>query len=197
MESELYSILSGFFKDVAENLEDYVETFLRIYKESDRSAEAMRQVSGLKATLEKENKKRDKLLELYMEELITKSEFTKRNTESSELIKGIEHQIRFIEKKSDNDNSYAKAIKRIEKYFREMYDPSLPMNKEQVDEMAKAVIDRISVVPINKNTMKLEIKLLTGESEPMTYIRNGERYARRSGLTSKKMIDAYKTTGNK
>ncbi len=59
------------------------------------------------------------------------------------------------------------------------------MNKEQVDEMAKAVIDRISVVPINKNTMKLEIKLLTGESEPMTYIRNGERYARRSGLTSK------------
>ena len=83
MESELYSILSGFFKDVAENLEDYVETFLRIYKESDRSAEAMRQVSGLKATLEKENKKRDKLLELYMEELITKSEFTKRNTESS------------------------------------------------------------------------------------------------------------------
>ena len=71
-----------------------------------------------------------------------------------------------------------------------MYDPSLPMNKEQVDEMAKAVIDRISVVPINKNTMKLEIKLLTGESEPMTYIRNGERYARRSGLTSKKMIDA-------
>ena len=197
MESELYSILSGFFKDVAENLEDYVETFLRIYKESDRSAEAMRQVSGLKATLEKENKKRDKLLELYMEELITKSEFTKRNTESSELIKGIEHQIRFIEKKSENDNSYAKAIKRIEKYFREMYDPSLPMNKEQVDEMAKAVIDRISVVPINKNTMKLEIKLLTGESEPMTYIRNGERYARRSGLTSKKMIDAYKTTGNK
>ena len=78
-----------------------------------------------------------------------------------------------------------------------MYDPSLPMNKEQVDEMAKAVIDRISVVPINKNTMKLEIKLLTGESEPMTYFRNGERYARRSGLTSKQMIDAYKTTGNK
>ena len=53
---------------MAENLEDYVETFLRIYKESDRSAEAMRQVSGLKATLEKENKKRDKLLELYMEQ---------------------------------------------------------------------------------------------------------------------------------
>lgn len=49
MESELYKILSGFFKDIVENLEDYVETFLRIYKESDRSAEAMRQVSGLKS----------------------------------------------------------------------------------------------------------------------------------------------------
>lgn len=196
MESELYSILSEFFKDVAENLEDYVETFLRIYKESDRSAEAMRQVNSLKATLEKENKKRDKLLELYMEELITKSEFTRRNAESGELIKEVEDQIAFIEKKNESDDSYAKAIKRIEKYFREMYDPDLPMNKEQVDEMTKAIIDRISVVPINKGKMKLEIKLLTGESESMTYVRNGERYARRSGLISKKMIDAYKTAGS-
>lgn len=193
MESELYEMLSDFFKDIAENLEDYVETFLRVYKEADRTAEMRKQVNALKARLEKESRKRDKLLELYMEEAITKSEFTKRNGECGVLISELEEEINFLEKKNENDSEYANSIKRIEKYFREMYSPDIEMTKEQVDEMAKAVIDRISVVPINKQTMKLEIKLMTGVSEPMTYVRNGQRYGRRSGLISKKMIDAYKT----
>ena len=41
--------------------------------------------------------------------------------------------------------------------------------------------------------MKLEIKLKTGLSTDFSYVRTGERYARRSGAISKKMIDAYKT----
>ncbi|MDO4944226.1 MAG: recombinase family protein [Ruminococcus sp.] len=196
MESELYQMLSDFFKDIAENLEDYVETFLRVYKEADRTAEMRKQVNALKARLEKESRKRDKLLELYIEEAITKAEFTKRNGECGVLISEIEEEINFLEKKNESDSEYADSIKRIEKYFCEMYSPDVEMTKEQVDEMAKAVIDRISVVPINKQTMKLEIKLMTGVSEPMTYVRNGQRYGRRSGLISKKMIDAYKTAGS-
>ena len=108
----------------------------------------------------------------------------------------MEEEVHRIEKKIAGDDDYADRLKKIEKYFRKMYDPNAEMNKEQVDAMAKAVIDRITVVPISENKMKLEVELKTGESEPMTYIRNGERYGRRSGLTSKKMIDAYKT-GNK
>lgn len=196
MESELYTMLSEFFVDIAENLEDYVETFLKIYKEADRSAEAVKQLNRVKVQLEKENRKRDKLLELYMEETITKAEFTKRNTECGVIISDLEEEVHRIEKKIAGDDDYADRLKKIEKYFRKMYDPNAEMNKEQVDAMAKAVIDRITVVPISENKMKLEVKLKTGESEPMTYIRNGERYGRRSGLTSKKMIDAYKT-GNK
>ncbi len=126
----------------------------------------MRQVNILRVRLEKENTKRDKLLELYTDNLITKKEFSKRNGESGVLISDLEQQINYLEKKNESDYEYAKSIKRIEKYFREMYSPDNDMTKEQVDEMAKAVIDRISVVPINANTMRLEIKLFIGESEP-------------------------------
>jgi hypothetical protein len=62
----------------------------------------------------------------------------------------------------------------------------------QIDEMIKAVIDHIDVVPINEQSMKLEIKLQTGENGTTTYVRTGNRYGRRSGHISKKMIDAYK-----
>lgn len=159
MESELYTMLSEFFVDIAENLEDYVETFLKIYKEADRSAEAVKQLNRVKVQLEKENRKRDKLLELYMEETITKAEFTKRNTECGVIISDLEEEVHRIEKKIAGDDDYADRLKKIEKYFRKMYDPNAEMNKEQVDAMAKAVIDRITVVPISENKMKLEVKL--------------------------------------
>ncbi len=196
MESELYEMLSAFFKDIAENLEDYVDTFLKIYKEADHSTEMIRQINTLKARLQKENMKRDKLLELYMDEAITKPEFKKRNGECGVLISELEEEIHYLEQKNDSDFEYAKSLKRIEKYFRDMYNPEIEMTKEQIDEMAKTIIDRISVVPINKHTMKLEVKLMTGISEPLTYVRNGNRYGRRSGIISKKMIDNYKTQGS-
>ncbi|MGN0634269.1 MAG: recombinase family protein [Oscillospiraceae bacterium] len=196
MESELYDILSGFFKDIAENLEDYVETFLKVYKDADRTAEVRREVNSLNASLDKEKRKRDKLLELYMDEAITKAEFTKRNGEIGVLISELENNIEYLTKKNDGDEEYARNMKRIENYLRDMYSPETEMTREQIDEMSKAVIDRISVVPINKQTMKLEIKLTTGASEPLTYVRNGKRYGRRSGHITKKMIDAYKTGNN-
>lgn len=196
MEKELYTMLSDFFTDMAENLEDYIETFLKIYTEADRTQEARREINALKVKLEKEMRKRDKLLELYMEETITKDEFSKRNGECGVLISDLEEEINYLEKKNESDAEHVKGLKRIRRYFEEMYSADSEMTKQQIDEMAKAVIDRINVVPINRQTMKLEIKLTTGESEPMTYVRSGQRYARRSGSISKKMIDAYKS-GNK
>ena len=70
------------------------------------------------------------------------------------------------------------------------------MTKEQIDELAGTIIDRIDVVPMNRSSMKLEIKLKTGLSTDFSYIRTGERYARRSAPISKKMIDAYKAGNN-
>jgi hypothetical protein len=67
------------------------------------------------------------------------------------------------------------------------------MTREQVDELARTIIDRIDVVPMNRNSMKLEIKLKTGLSTDFSYVRTGERYARRSAPISKKMIDSYKS----
>jgi len=197
LESELYKMLSGFFTEIAGDLDDYIETFLEIYKQADNTGELQKELNRLQVQLDKENRKRDKLLELYMEETISKAEFTERNTKHTKVIEDIESEMRYRKEKSQDSEQYAKNIRRIGDYFRNMYDPTGVMTKEDVDEMAKAVIDRIDVVPMNKNTMKLQIKLLTGDNEPVTYVRKGARYARRSGNISKKMIDSYKAGNNK
>ena len=196
MESELYKIMSDMFINIADNLDDYIHSFLTAYKEADRDTNTRKIIADLKSKLDRENAKRDKLLDLYMDETISKAEFTKRNSDAGVLIEELESEIDKLSKKHDDDEEYARNLKKIEKYFREMYQPDAQMTKEQVDEMVNAVIDRVEVVPINEKSMKLDIKLKTGVNEPLTYVRNGNRYGCRSGHISKKMIDAYKTNGS-
>jgi len=197
METELYKMLSDFFKSIAENLEDYIDTFFKIYKAADQSDLVRKELNDLQVQLDKENRKREKLLELYMDETISKDEFTSRNNKSTEKIESIENEIAYIRSKSEDDEQYAKSIRRIGDYFEKMYDPDGEcMTKQQVDEMAKAVIERIDVVPINERSMKLQIRLMTGDSKPLTYLKKGARANRHSAVISKKMIDAYKQQGH-
>lgn len=192
MEKDLYEMLSEHFQLIAGNIEEYVRDFLRIYRESDREANAQKQINELRTQLTKEKAKREKLLDLYTEGDISRDEFRERNGNSNVLIAQLEEDIFQLETKASQTADYAAEMQKIEEYFRTLYRPGHIMSKEEVDEMAKTMIDRIDVVPVNRTEMKLEVKLKTSASADISYIRSGERYARRSGHITKKMIDAYK-----
>jgi len=193
MESELYKILSDYFKEISGNIEEYVKDFLKIYSEADRDNGLEKEISSLTARLDKEKAKREKLLDLYTDGIITKKEFSERNDTSNVLISELYENIHELEEASKSSKHYLEDIKNIEKYFRNMYSPDGDMTKEQVDEMATAVIERIDVIPINENSMKLEIflKIDTAAAEVMYHRKQG-KISRRSGNITKKMIDAYK-----
>ncbi len=191
MEEELYSMLAEYFKDIAENIEEYVNDFISIYKESDKDASNLKKINSIKNQIDKEKQKRDKLFDLYIDDAIPKKEFTQRNDSLNVLINSLEEDLFEAEKAAQNDNEYLKNVEAVQKYFETMYEPDNIMDKIAVDAMVKAIIDRIDVIPKNETTMALEIKLKTGRREDLTYIRSGERYARRSGAISKKMISAY------
>ncbi|MBR3268170.1 MAG: recombinase family protein [Oscillospiraceae bacterium] len=191
-EADLYRMLSEHFQSVAGNIEQYVSDFMRIYRESNREAGMQKQINELKARLTKETAKREKLLDLCTDGIISKEEFRKRNDGANVLISQLEEEIHALEQKAEDTADCAKEMEKIETYFRTMYHPDRQMTKEEVDEMTKAIIDRIDVVPANEKTMKLEVKLKTDLYSEIMYLRTGARYARRSGGISKKMIDAYK-----
>ena len=196
MECDLYKMLSDHFKLVAGNIEEYVGEFLRIYKETAVDQNTRRHINELKIHLEKERAKREKLLDLYTEDVISRNEFKKRNDGANVLISRLEEDISSLEAQAREKSDFATELAGIERYFKTMYCPEGDMTCEQVDELARTIIDRIDVVPVNDKTMKLEIKLKTGLSTDFSYVRTGERYARRSGLITKKMIDSYKQQGH-
>ena len=196
MEADLYKMLSDHFKLVAGNIEEYVADFLKIYKETGAEVNTQKQINDLKIQLEKEKAKREKLLDLYTEDVISREEFKKRNDGANVLIFQLEEDIAELERAASEKCDYVTELKKIEEFFNTMYCPEGDMTREQVDELARAIIDHIDVVPMNKNSMKLEIKLKTGLSTDFSYVRTGERYARRSAPISKKMIDSYKSQGS-
>ncbi len=191
MESELYTMLSDYFKDIAENIEEYVTDFIKIYNQSDKNAGLQKQINELQSRLDKEKIKQDKLLDLYVDGALTKKDFTNKNASVSVLIGKLENEIEELENKSKDDDEYLNNVKKIKHYFENMYCPEGEMDKTAVDEMTKAIIDRIDVYPLNEESMRLEVKLKMGGKGDITYIRNGDRYGRRSGLISKKMIQKY------
>ena len=192
MESELYSLISDYFKEVSQNIDDYISTFLRIYSEADTNDANQKQINKINAELTKQKLRRDKILDLYADGIIKKSELKERNDLINILISDLSKDLEYYKNKAIDSDKYVNEIKKIENYIKTMYHPEVEMSKIQVDEMAKTIIDRINVIPINEESMKLEIKLKTGMDSDITYIRAGNRYGRRSGLIIKKMIDSYK-----
>lgn len=192
MENDLYQMLSEHFQKIAGNIEEYVTDFMRIYRESEHDVNMQKQINELYSHLTKERLKREKLLDLYTDNLITRTEFCERNDSINVLISQLEEDIHTLETQAQENVNYAKEIEKIENFFRTMYTPGHQMSHDEVDEMTKAIIDRIDVVPINEGSMKLEVKLKTNLASEITYIRSDDRYFRSSGHISKKMIDSYK-----
>ena len=192
MESDLYTMLGDYFKDIMENIEDYVNTFIQVYKETDKDAINERKIQSLKSQLEKERNRRNKLLELLEEDIITKAEFKERNGCQNVFISQLEEELHELENSAQDESQYFKDIQEVKKLFLDMYDPEMEMTKEQVDNLVKTLVDRIDVVPVSDTEMALELKLKVSTTvEKMAYIRNGLRYGARSGIILKKMIQKY------
>lgn len=191
METELYAMLGEYFQDVADNVEEYVNDFIAIYKESDKDVSHQRKIINIKNQIDKEKQKREKLFDLYVDDSIPKKEFTERNDTINVIISQLEEELFDEEKIAQNDSEYLQNIEEIKRYFETMYDRNNSMEKVAVDAMIKTIIERIDVIPINDTAMALEIKLKTGSTADLTYARKVGSGSRRSGVISKKMIESY------
>ena len=92
MEDELYTMISEYFKDIAENVEEYVNDFIKIYKQSDKTSTSERKINDVKTRIDKEKNKRDKLFDLYVDGSMEKKEFTERNDVINSVIKELEEE---------------------------------------------------------------------------------------------------------
>jgi len=184
-EDEIKPLLFDVFRETERYVEALIAEFTERYRSLDKDNQIPKLIAEQKQRKELAQKKKSKLLEYNVTGQLSDEDFLTLNKQCSEDIADAENQIHELEyqlyskeefrQHMDNIRSTLEAARR---------DAATGMI---TNEFVEKYIDRILVTPEGNNTLRLDIKIFTGEST-RRYL---EKLVGRTGHTFKKMIEAY------
>ncbi len=184
-EDELKPLLFEVFNETEADAEALIEEYIEMYKSLADSGDTAKQITALREQAELARKKKSKLLGFNAMGQLSDKDFLAMNKECDEEINEAERQIYELEQQQLSKAEFKKHIDTIRRVLREAKRDAAQgiINKEFVDKY----IDKILVTPQEDGTMRLQIKVFTGESCDK-YLSN---LRGRTGHTFKKMIESY------
>lgn len=189
-EDEIMSILKSFFQSFLSNMDAYVERYTKLYQEQFSVSTSPDSIDQLKRDVLKLEQKKDKLLDLYSEDLITKKEFKEKNDTLNEQILHLNEEIAAISNRKNNLQSILNEMDQFKKYF--------DMNREKAMsdsfalELSKTVIEKIVIDPQSSNCANIIIIPRFGDQYSSDYSRTLP--VRSNGHITKKMIESYENS---
>ena len=190
-EKELYKILSDMFIDLSENIDTYIEQFIALYENEDAEKTVNRATDDLLKEIESIEAKKDKLLDLYTEDAITKSDFKSRNDRLNTELTRLRTRLSDMRKDTMSKNDMIKNVRNIRKAFdRELKTNDGKLDRQTVNDLSDMLIDTITVFPEEGSTMRIEVRLKLGMTEEREYAGAMPR----SGIIMKKMIESYQNS---
>ena len=143
------------------------------------------QIADTEGKIELALKKKSKLLELAALEKISNEDFSSMTAACNEEIKSLEKELAELRKQREDSEEFRQHMEKIRTTLR---TAELQANDGAITkEFVSTFVDKIIATPIDSHTMRLDVKIFTGE----TTAKFLEKIRRRTGHTSKKMIEAY------
>jgi len=184
-ESEIKPILFEVFKETAEVAADtLIEVYTELYQQLEGENSLQDEMNRVKAQIDKELKKKSKLLDLVTSDSISDADFKRMNTECTHAIDQLERQLFELEQQYNSKAEHKEHLDQIRRVLEQAKaDATRGMiNKEFVEKY----IDKIYAT-VEEGAMRLDIKVFTGEMTEKYLL----KLKGRTGHTSKKMIQAY------
>jgi DNA invertase Pin-like site-specific DNA recombinase len=208
-ESELKPVLYQVFRDTQADADALVEQYLQKYREMTGDGKLHEKVKAQQAIIDAENRKKDKLLLLVMDGNITGKDFKRMCDEYNVVIDQAEATIKELEESMASAEEFHKQIQGI----RDALGRARQAAKNGIinNDFVNSYIDKIMVTPEDDKTVRLDIKIFTGERTEK-YLQKLKRYAGKgeneaeiaekealkdenkngsTGVTFKKMIESY------
>ena len=184
-ESEIKPLLFEVFQETHVNVESLIEEYMEMYRSLDEDNQIPKQIEQQKQRRELALKKKAKLLEYNVTGQLSDTDFLAMNKQCSEDVADADAQILELEQQMYSKEEFRKHMDEIRKTLQNA-------QKDAADgmislEFVEKYIDKIFVTPEGDNTMRLDIKIFTGETT-QKYL---EKLRVRTGHMSKKMIEAY------
>lgn len=184
-EEELKPLLFQVFSETEADAEALAAEYVEMYKSLDGGSGAAAQITALRRQIDLARKKKSKLLGYNASGQLSDRDFLSMNKDCDREIAAAEHQIYDLEQQQLSKEDFRKKMETIRHVLDEARRDAARglIGKEFVDKY----IDRIFVTPEEDGSLRLQIKVLTGETTDK-YLRNLKR---RTGHTFKKMIESY------
>lgn len=142
MDGIVKQVIFEFWQNRDENIQMVIDT-LELALSDDKYLE---NINKLNQEVVKINKKKDKLIELYSDELISKAEFKSRNDEYNSLIEGFQTVIKELEEKNKSTVSKKERLLEVQSFLKTKLD-----NKDSLtDEIIESFLKEIIVYPDKK-----------------------------------------------
>lgn len=171
-ETELYEILSKFFISMIDDINDYIDTFLEVYKKYDETQQIDAELQKLNTEITKIEKKKECLLDLYTDGSLTKTDYRKQNDKINKTISDLENQIDNLTLKKNSCSDIEKDIKMIKNTLLEITNKnSAQISNDDIDILISNLVDRIDVAYVEKKTMSLNILIKNGSNKQINFIR--------------------------
>ena len=84
---------------LANEIDDCVETFISVYNKFNDGEQFQKEISNLQVQLDKYNKKKEKILDLYTDGLITKEDFKIQNDKLNTGINVTQNSLQDLQKR--------------------------------------------------------------------------------------------------
>ena len=192
-EREIIPIIFEVFRDTKDSSKAMMEEYERMYLSMNSDGNIEKQIDSLNSSIELAAKKKNKLLELVALDSISISDFKSMTEQCNSDIKKAEQELAELHEKQESGKEFKENMERIRRVLKEAEKncENGVITKEFVD----TFIDKIYATPIDERTMKLDIKIFTGEKSEK-YLEKLKKHAHpdySSGHTFKKMCPELNT----
>lgn len=198
-EEEIKPILFEVFRDTHDLSAAMMEEYEHIYRSMTSDVNLSKQIEEKEAALELARKKKSKLLDLLVSEKISDDDFSEMAKSCTEEIKETEAILAELKAEEASGEEFHEHMEKIRRTLREA---SISCNSSAITkDFVDTFIDRIYVSPQEDGSMKLDIRIFTGNSCEK-YIDKLKKRAvselraapeLRVGHTFKKMIEKYES----
>ena len=198
-ESELKPLLFELFTDSDADADALIDEYVALYQSLDRSDDLAKRIAALEQQVETAEKKKQKLLTYNAMGELTDRDFLTMNRQCAQEIEDAQRELYDLTQQRNSAADFQKHIAAIRRVLQDAKKDAASgvINKEFVEQY----IDKIYVTPEDDGSMRLQIKIFTGESTDK-YLLNLRASAAKAafspqnlegttGHTFKKMIESY------
>ena len=190
-ESEIKPLLFEVFCDTREASAAMIEEYEQMYRSMTSDGNIEKKIEAAKASIELSLKKKSKLLELAALDSITPADFKSMTAECNADIKAAEKELSELRDQQESSGEFRAHMEHIRRVLRDAERDC--RNGEITKEFIDTFVDKIFVTPEADGSMRLDIKIFTGESceKYLQRLKSRVNLEGSTGHTFKKMIEKY------